>query len=213
MRILVSLLACALVLTGCSGGDTDDATRGNTNAISQSPSSSSSVAPSRWAVVGVERGDRLNVRRQPMATAQVLGRLAPLASGVKVGSRTSGAWRQVRVPAGVGWAHGRYLAMLGKSVDVSAEARDVGIAPTRRALARKVATRQAEAGDGPLVGPVVVARKGATFTVDVLGYADDAVRGERFVVVVVPGEAGFEVGSATAIPMCARSVDSAGLCA
>ncbi|RYE75514.1 MAG: hypothetical protein EOO74_09920, partial [Myxococcales bacterium] len=97
MRIVISLLSCALLLTGCSGSDGDSADDGrtpaaqrNTNSISQAPK----AAPSRWAVVGVEQGDVLNVRRKPRASAKVLARLAPLTTGVKVGSRTSGAWRQ-----------------------------------------------------------------------------------------------------------------------
>jgi uncharacterized protein YraI len=216
MRILVSLLTCALLVTGCAGTDetTDSSsetspTSKNSTSLSQSPGV---ARTSRWAVVGVRHDDKLNVRRQPRASAPAVARLAPLATGVKVLTKTSGPWRQVRVKGRTGWAHGRYLAQLGKAVEVSDEGRDVGIAPTGLRLARKVAARQAEGGDGPLTGPVLVAREGRTYTLDVLGYADDSVVGERFVVTVEPGEAGFQVRTLRATPMCARGVDRAGLC-
>lgn len=227
MRLFVTLLAGALVLTGCSSGETDEKADGTQGTPSESPRSLSSSpsqsleapqspgesgAESAWAVVGVARDDKLVIRRQPREKAQVVGRLQPDARDVKAGKRTKGTWRALAVDGRDGWASARNLAMLGKPVDVTSEAREVGIAPTRFRLVRKVASRQAGVGDGPLIGPVLVSRDKQTFTLDVLGYADDAVRGERFVVRVGKGEAGFEVRSATAIPMCARGVDAAGLC-
>ncbi len=213
MRFLIALLAGLFLLTACSSEDPGPATSRTTDSVAPSPSAKSTgVTPGGLAVVGVRFDDKLNVRRTPSATAAVLGRLAPLTSGVQATGQRSGAWVQVRVPAGKGWVHGRYLGTLAEPVDVTSEARGVGIAPTRKALLRQVATQQAESGDGTLVGPVLVARKGNTLTGDVLGYADDAIAGERFKIVVVPGEAGFEVTSATATAICARGVDSAGMC-
>lgn len=213
MRFLIALLAGLFLLTACSSDDPGPVTSRNSDSIGRSPSATSSDSTAGGlAVVGVQWNDKLNVRRTPSATAPVLARLAPLTTGVRATGKRSGPWVQVRVPAGAGWVHGRYLGALAEPVDVTGEARSVGVAPTRKALLRKVAGQQAESGEGTLVGPVLVARRGNALTGDVLGYADDAIAGERFQVVVVPGEAGFEVKSATAAAICARGVDASGVC-
>lgn len=215
MRFLIALLAGLLALTACSSGEGGKAASRNTQSLSQAPAAKGAEqAQARLAVVGVAHRDKLNVRSSPEPRARVLARLAPLTTGVQPTGNRAGSWVQVKVDGGTtGWVHGRYLGALAKAVDVTAEARAVGIAPSRKALLRKVAAQQAESGETTLIGPVLVARQGNTLTGDVLGYADDAIAGDRFVLVLVPGEAGFEVSSAMAIAICARGVDQSGRCA
>lgn len=235
MRALIPLLVGLLVLTGCSSGDEgagpdaespsasrltpsdsleSDGSTSPDGSTEQDTSPSARTAAPRpvFSVVGVAHDDKLNVRRTPSARAKVIGRLAPLARRVEVTGKTRGSWRQVRIGDRVGWVHGRYLAPIGRPVGMTERAREVGIAPTRVSLARKVVASQAPGTEGRLFGPVLVSQRGNRMVVDLLGYQDDALVGERFRLVIRPGEAGFMIRSAAALPICARGVDRNGLC-
>ena len=212
MRLMSSLLLAALVLTGCGASEKPPSASKNTNSLSSTPKPSKAAATGTWSVVGVAHNDKLNVRKAPNAGAAVLTRLGPTATRIKATGKRQGQWWQLSTAQGQGWANSRYLGQLGKPVDITAEAREIGIAPTAAALVRKVVRSQAAMGEGELRGPVTAARSSGQFTVDVLGYADDAIAGERFIVRTFPGEAGFQVRSASATPICARAVTKEGLC-
>lgn len=217
MRFFLVATACLLALTGCGGSDQEPAAKRNTHAISQAPStkagtptprqSPASAPASRWGVVGVVHDDQLNVRSRPDASAPVLARLSPTATSVEVTTRRQGEWRQVKVDGQTGWAHGRYLAQFGEPADATQEARAAGIAPTRAEVVRVVARRMG--GEGSKVTTATTGRKPV---VDVLGVEDDSLLGTRLRLVIVPGEAGFEVRRATAQPICARGVTAQGQC-
>jgi hypothetical protein len=67
-----------------------------------------------WAVVLVEEGDTLNVRSDPGVGNDVVGELAPDATGAEASVETvmvgSGSWRAVRHGSVEGWVNDRFLA-------------------------------------------------------------------------------------------------------
>lgn len=62
----------------------------------------------RWTVVGVGKGDTLNLRADARVGAKVLGKLAEGATVEEVEANEDG-WFKVRSGATVGWVNGRYL--------------------------------------------------------------------------------------------------------
>lgn len=67
--------------------------------------------PARFAVTGVAADDALNIRAAPSASAPILGRLPPDATGVEVLALSpDGAWARIGLPEGEGWAARRFLA-------------------------------------------------------------------------------------------------------
>lgn len=70
------------------------------------------VYPALHDVTGVAAGDMLNIRAQSSAEAQVIGTLAPDATGVEVVAVQDG-WAVVNTGEGSGYAALRYLARSG----------------------------------------------------------------------------------------------------
>lgn len=69
------------------------------------------VLPTLFDVVDVASDDVLNVRRRPSARSEIVGTLAPDATGVEVVAHdASGRWGRVVADEGTGWVAMRYLA-------------------------------------------------------------------------------------------------------
>ena len=60
-------------------------------------------------VVGVERGDRLNIRNGPGVRNRAIGRIPSRACGVTIVGRCHGDWCPVRWRGQRGWVHGDFL--------------------------------------------------------------------------------------------------------
>lgn len=216
---LSSLLVPALLGSLLAACGADGSAEERETLSRKAPTSIGSAARDRpsdgWSVVGVARGDRLNVRRTPGVEGAVVARLAPMASGLRATGRSQrvGAerWMQVRVDGARGWANARYLARLGTATSATRDFRTVSASPTRLALARAVARRWAASAEGP-ARPVVVRVDDRAIILDVFGAGDDSVSGARLRVVSEMGEAGFLVGRVSAAPMCVRGVTPEGLC-
>lgn len=159
------------------------------------------------SVVGVGRGDQLNVRAHPSAGAPVVARLAPIHTGLVPTGRTRSGWAQVREGQVTGWVKAGYVGYLGKPTDHRAQVAGLDIAPTRRELAVKAARAL---GLGDKVTVVRIAPKVAV--VDVTGAGDDSVAGTRLRIVITMGEAGFQVAEAVSRPICSRGVTRSGDC-
>lgn len=162
-----------------------------------------------YSVVGVRRGTRLEVRKAAGSGSPVVGRLAPMAHNlVPVGAPKSAGdtlWQKVRAGRVTGWVDSSHLAQFGKAT-VHPELAQTPIGETRVALARNAARQLG------LTGPLVVAKaRHPVVILDHFGEGDDSVRGQRLRVVVMFGEAGFQVKEAASRPICARGA-SKGLC-
>lgn len=174
-------------------------------------------------VVGVEADDTLNVRSGPGTSYDVLVDLGPLATGATATGRNrtledDSLWVELETDGTVGWVNGAYVAQLGATTDVTSEVgRDIAGA-TVLAIGEAVAAARAPAEEGP--PPMVTVVDGPTIgdlgeiTVDVLGLADDSLRGERLHIFATPDPGGksFGLTSVEATALCARGVTADGLC-
>lgn len=171
-------------------------------------------------VVGVAADDVLNVRAAPGARYEVVAELDPLDDGISPTGHNrqldDGAiWAEITVDGTTGWASTAFLAHLGDVRDVTSElypaVADRPSGDTMVQLGEQVAGQRAGEGepeprivvvDGPSVGDL------GEVTVDVLGYPDDSVLGERLHVFAEPdpGGEGFTVRTVESTTLCRRGV-------
>lgn len=178
------------------------------------------------AVVGVEADDTLNVRSGPSVDFEVVAELDPLAEGMNATghnrSLDDGFWAEIDVDGTVGWANVKYLAQLGRVDDITTEVVDrAGERPrtdTMLQLGQLVADQrtsdQAPQTEVTVVdGPTVDGDLGE-ITVDLLGFGDDAVGGERLHIFGEEGEGGesFVLRTVERTLFCIRGVTDDGLC-
>ena len=160
-------------------------------------------ADAELAVMGVPADDVLYVREGPGAEFREVTQLEPLAEGIVATGENrqldDGAiWAQVDADGTTGWASVAYLTHLGDAVDITSQF-DLPAAETMEELAELAAEQRA--GDSPESTVVIV--NGPTegdlheVVVDIVGFADDAIEGERLHVfangsgeftVLVPGQ-------------------------
>lgn len=172
------------------------------------------------AVVGVEAGDTLNVRSIPGVDGDVVTELDPLATGLVASGHNRSVddalWVEVSVGSDSGWVNGAYVSHLGESMDVTADLPD----PTlyESTIVNLIDTIVAQrSGESTTATSVTVAEtyddSGADVTIDILGFQDDSVAGERIRIIAGPSDrgAGYELISLDVTPLCSRGV-SEGLC-
>ena len=176
------------------------------------------------AVVGVDHDDVLNVRDVPFG--QIIGTLGPLERGIVAVGRSRAlpttVWHEVRVGASTGWVSDAYVAPLGATFDATTEVvnllGETPAAGTMPELGRIVA--EAVASDEPpsritVAAPTVIGDLGE-ITMDVVGLADDSVRGFRLHVFahLGAGSEPFVLKSVEQTLMCYshRGVSEEGLC-
>lgn len=204
--------------TGDTGGATSTTTPGD---LPGEPIEIYPYEGDLLAVVGVAADDTLNVRTAPGTDAEVAFELEPLATDVEATGHNrslegEGVWAEVTDGDRRGWANVAFLAFAGATEDVTSEIGDPPAAETMVEIGEAVAAvRAADAPDpqvtvvdGPTVGDL------GEITVDVLGYADDAQRGERLAVFAEPNPDGetFTTHTVEATALCARGVTADGLC-
>jgi hypothetical protein len=167
------------------------------------------------AVVGVAVGDTLNVREGPGVDFGVAFELEPLAVGITATGHNrhldESMWAEITAQGRTGWANTTYLLQPGAVDDITSQiAEDRPRAETMRALGRVVAERVASDDppstivvvDGPTVGDL------AEITVDVIGFGDDSVGGERLHIFAEPAEGGtgFVLRTVERTVLCSRGV-------
>ncbi len=175
------------------------------------------------AVVGVAADDVLNVRRLPDSSSEVIAELDPMGDAILTARKRdlgTSIWYEVEVPEGVGWANATFLAPIGGTRDATNEFSDLlGGLPTAAStdalieafLARLVAFGETQEGppvtaiviDGPTVGDLDEA------TIDMLGYADDSVRGDRLHLFIMNEGGTAAIKSIEATTICQRGSDGA----
>ena len=175
-------------------------------------------------VVGVEHDDLLNIRDVPFG--QVIGALDPMARDVVCTGKSrklpTTVWHEVRVGAVTGWASDAYLAPLGATFDATARIVEIlGETPTASTMPELgQIVSEAVASDEP---PSRIAVSAGTtigdlgeITVDVVGLADDSLRGFRLHVFahVGAGSDPFVLKSVEQTLLCHshRGVSEEGLC-
>lgn len=176
-------------------------------------------------VVGVAADDVLNVRAAPGTQYEIVVELDPLADDLTATGHNrqlddGSIWNEVTAGGETGWANSAFLAQLGDVGDITSElypdVSDRPSAETMLELGQVVGSQRAGdelpepeivVVDGPSVGDL------GEITVDVVGFPDDAVLGERLHVFAEPDPGGesFTVRTVEATTLCRRGV-SEGLC-
>lgn len=182
-------------------------------------------------VVGVEADDTLNLRAAPGTDFDVVLELDPLATGITASGHNrslddGGTWAEVTVDGQAGWANTSFLLGAGQAGDITEEViTDPANPPaeeTMTALGLTVAdiVTDLRAGDSPegpeatvVDGPVVDDDRGEV-TVDLIGYPDDAVAGERLHVTghIGPDGETFITRRVESTVLCARGTTDDALC-
>ena len=174
-------------------------------------------------VVGVAHDDVLNFRTLPDASSPIRATVAPQATSPEVISMgegrllTGSAWWHVTVDGQELWANSRFLGTLGDTYDsfdelssrLGGDLED----PSIEALVERL--RAALSADGPEASATFVTDPDIgsgtqDVTVDLLGYGDDAIYGERIVLTVTDttgsGSPGVRLTAAEATLICSRGV-------
>jgi uncharacterized protein YraI len=176
------------------------------------------------SVVAVAYDDVLNLRAGPGTDFEVLKKMPPRYDRVIANGRAqalpNSIWYEVTALGVTGWASSTYLAELGTTDDITSQIVDkLGEIPTAETMADLglLVAESYPALDRPLrvrmSGEPSVGDLGEVIY-DVVGFADDSVRGLRLHVFGQPTESGegFSLKSVEATALCARGVDGAGVC-
>jgi len=174
------------------------------------------------AVVGVEAGHALVVRRLPGAGEDAATTLGAVATDAEATGRArlvgSTVWDEVTVHGTTGWAEGLHLALPAHPTDLTAEA--VGrlgrrpVAATMVALGTTVAAAYVSTEPKSRVTVAVDASEGdlGEITFDVVGLGDDSVAAIRLHIFGAPDQGSFTLKSVEGTPFCYRGVSPAGRC-
>jgi uncharacterized protein YraI len=174
------------------------------------------------SVVGVAHDDTLNVRAGPGTGYDVVGELEPTAGGLvatgHVRDLGDSFWTEVEVDDRTGWVNVRHVTQFGATDDVTAQIASSGGLPTAGSvldLGLAVAERRASEEPPSDVVVVVAPTEGdlGEVTLDVIGFGDDAVGGERLHVFAATEDGGatYYVKSVERTVMCTRGVEG-GVC-
>jgi hypothetical protein len=215
--------APASTTTAAPGDTTPESVPGD---LPGEPADFGPTAGAVLGVVGVAHDDTLNVRAAPGTDQEVVAELDPLADDVVAVGNTrtlpESIWYEVEVDGGTGWVSASFVAYLGATNDVTSEVvAALGSAPggeTMVDLADAVAATRSSSEEPPVpeVTVVVAPTVGdlGEITVDVTGYPDDAVLGERLAVFGTPTASGesFALRTVESRVLCRRGVTTDGLC-
>ena len=173
-------------------------------------------------VIGVRYDDVLNLRSAPGADQEVLAEIPPTYTElVALGSTRQlpqSFWIEVDYDGTEGWAHMGYVGYEGETTDSTSHVIDqLGETPTAAtmtALGEVVAGVFVSEDVESNVVQVIAATSGDLHevTYDVIGLADDAVRGVRLHVFAMSADGGFGLKSVESTAICGRGVDADGVC-
>lgn len=176
------------------------------------------------AVVGVAFDDILEVHAEPGENSPLLGTLPPVATDVvSVGegrALPASIWWRVARGELDGWVGSRYVSRLGLTDDITAQIvsslGSIPAAETMLDLGMIVANERASidppssvvVSAAPMVGDL------GEITIDVVGFPDDSVGGERLHIFGQPLDSGegFSLKAVEATVMCSRGVTDDGFC-
>lgn len=237
------VVALAFMLAACGGDDpsadstVDSSSTTTTGGTSTTTTGGTSTTPPDEAlpgepfarypyedavlgVVGVAAEDTLKVRSGPGVEFDAILELDPLtrdltATGRNRSLEDTSTWSEIRIGDDTGWANSAFLSHLGEVTDITEEVGPAR-AETMLELGQIVAASRASdeppstvvVVDGPSVGDL------GEITVDVVGFGDDAVAGERLQVFAQPDPNGesFSLRTVEATLLCTRGVTEDGVC-
>lgn len=175
-------------------------------------------------VVAVAYDDVLNLRSGPGTDFEVLKKMAARSDRVLANGRSqalpNSVWYEVTFAGVTGWASSTYLAYLGPTDDITASIiQTLAGVPAAETMAELglIVAEAFPATDRPLrvrmSGAPSVGDVGEVIY-DVVGFADDSVRGLRLHVFGQPAESGegFTLMTVEATSLCARGLSGEGLC-
>ena len=176
----------------------------------------------RLMVIGVSHDDVLNLRELPGTAFDVVGEIPPdYRDLIAVGSTRdigSSIWTKVDFAGVVGWVHISFIAFEGSTEDLTAfivsQMGDRPSAESMTELGRMVAEQFVSQDVQSDVVKVVDETVGdlGEVTFDVVGLADDSVRGVRLHVFGEPFEGGFALRNLEVTYLCGRGVTDEGIC-
>lgn len=212
--------------TTTTGGDTTTTGGDTTTTEAALPGDDFEMGPAAGTlvgVVGVAADDVLFVRTLPDPDADVVGELEPLAADIEHTGRKrlveSGAWWEIVTPEGTGWANSRFLAALGDVEDSTFRLVEaIGAIPTGdsvEAVLDQIEAEYTRLAEEPIPTVVIVdgPHDGDLIEVimDVTGFGDDALLGERLHIFIADEAGTFGLKSIESTYLCRRGVE-AGLC-
>lgn len=182
----------------------------------------------RLAVVGIEAGSSLNVRElpgveHPVTTSLSVAGQPAIATGrarLLDNDGTRAIWYEITTSDAIGWASGSFLAPLAGTQPTSRWA-EIGLAfdSAEQAVDGIRAAVLAQPTGGPQPTVVVVTGPSAdgdrtSVTIDIVGFLDDSVLGERLRIIGEPGPRGsFVISGIESTSLCRRGSGSGeGLC-
>lgn len=174
-------------------------------------------------VIGVRYAEVLNLRAAPGATQPIVGTILPTEMGLEALGETrvvgTSHWTKVEHGSQIGWVHMRYVGYGGDVEDRTAfvvgQLHEYPVAPTMLELGSIIAA--VFASDDPQVTSRVVQVTPATsgslaeVTMDVIGYADDAIAGVRLHIFGEKVSDGYSFKSVEVMLICLRGVAD-GIC-
>lgn len=180
------------------------------------------VAGDQLMVIGVSFDDHLNLREGPGTAYDVIARIPPdylelMALGH---TRDIGRsfWIEVDFDGVVGWVHMGFIAFQGVTDDLTAfVVEQMGERPSAasmtdlgRLVAEQFVSEDVQSDVVKVVDPTVSDLGEVIF--DVVGIADDSVRGVRLHVFGEPFEGGFALRNLEVTYLCGRGVTDEGVC-
>ena len=214
----VSLLVAAVSIVTCGRGD---------GPASQLPGDPVALGPRDGdvlAVVGIAHDDVLGLRAAPGEDEEVLTTIQSTEAGMIAQGRTRSVpgalWVLVDRGGTLGWVNLRDIAYIGDTYDATADRLltlgERPSAPTMTELGRIVteSMRSPEAERIPRIVIVVDETVGdlGEVTFDLIGLADDSLRGYRVHVFGEPVPDGFVLRNVEVTNLCARGVGEGRLC-
>lgn len=190
-------------------------------AVFAEPTRSSEVTAGLESLDAVNLGGRERSHRGDEAPEAQPG------SGQDGAGEDEGFWTEIELADGYGWFHHSAqdggLYWFGGTAEVTGDFAEVPAAQDPQVIAESVGIRVAERGqepelDDPDVGPswVLVSDPedfGEDFyRIDVTGFMDDSVAGQRLFVHVDEVEGGYELARVEQTLICLRGVSEGGLC-
>lgn len=177
----------------------------------------------RLMVIGVHHDDFLNLRAGPGPDLPILDRIPPTFTALvaKGNTRqlTSSLWIEVDYKDTAGWVHMSFIGYEGGVTDdtsrVVAELGEYPVESTMTDLAELVAglyTSTDESGSHVVRVTPVTTGDLAEVTYDVIGLADDAIRGVRIHVFAEQSDGRFGLESVEVTTICGRGVDADSAC-
>jgi hypothetical protein len=179
------------------------------------------------AVVGVEYDDVLNFREGPGISYKIIGSAEPTAADIPVTGKArllpTSIWYEITTSGANGWVSGAFIGLLGATDDATLEVYAMLGAPLGdddlAALGAAIASSFLSDEEGGWIALVETSEGGSptavsSITYDVVGLADDAIKGYRLVIHATQDidEGPYTLHSVERTSVCWRAVDADGLC-